>query len=253
MPAEFTGSIAKSQEAFIKSGGIGRYGKTMAQLEAEGWVVIKGSFLNINQQGNERMQYETVALRRIAGVMGELAGEIIFKARDELEKIDKIATGNLFDSFLGVVTPVANGFSLEIMLADYYDYVNQGVQGSDPSKSINRTSPYKYTGNYYSIPVGVIYEWLRRNGSMYRNDKYEVAKNVYGRKMMKADKLPEDILMARAMRIARAIYLRGLKYTGYWDKAVKGAKENLRERLTDLGARVIEAEFRTALTKDKNK
>jgi hypothetical protein len=226
MPSSFKGSITKAQKAFIGGGGISRYGSAKGEFEA----------FDLNGVGD---------------VMARWGEELIQMAQENLRKQDLVASGDLSDSFKYVLTKNMPKYTLEIKMADYFDFVNKGVKGSDPrAPQKNTTSPYQFTGKYRSVNVEAIKKWVIRNNLQYRQDTpYRVAQNVYGRKRLDVPITPEQQLQNTAFRIARGIYRSGLKYSGYWDDALKELGPVLGPRISEAAGKETAVTFTSVFPK----
>jgi len=213
MPASFK-NIKQAQGAFLASGGVGRFGQ-------------------------DKTGFEPVSLDLFSQILLDWGIDLIEKAKDNLVKQDKISFGELKDSFNARVSFAGTTYRLSISMADYFDFVNKGVQGASPGKSINRDSPYKFSGKYRSIPQAVVKRWIIQNGLVNRTDKYRVASTRYNRKRLDIPLDPEEQLNKMAWAIARSIYRKGIKYSGYWDKALVDAEQELRARLAAVAKNTL--------------
>ena len=214
MPATFT-NIKQAQGAFGASGGFSRF-------------------------GSAKDGFESITLDLFGQILLEWGMDLIEKARANLVEQDKISFGDLSDSFNANVSFAGTTYKLSISMADYFDFVNKGVQGAPGGgPKNNTTSPYRFSGKYRSIPVSVVKRWIIQNGLVNRTDKYRVAQNVYKRKRLDIAPDPEKQLNQTAWRIARSIYKKGIKYSGYWDDAVKDAEQELRARLATVSRNAL--------------
>ncbi len=65
------------------------------------------------------------------------------KVDDELNRLDKVDTGDLASSIRFETTETANGIIISVFVNDYYKFVDKGVRGKGQN-NINGTSPYKF-------------------------------------------------------------------------------------------------------------
>lgn len=160
------------------------------------------------------------------------AANFILNVQDNLTKANKIDTGGLFDKIAqGDLIKTATGYSITLgypkgsKAAKYYDFVNKGVQGfKDQTKAPN--SPYKYKseypkwgGEFHKAILG----WYRRHASFGRKETQTT--NLSGLqkkrkkliKMVDAEKNKKSLAYATAISIKR----KGLKTTGFFDKAIE--------------------------------
>lgn len=69
--------------------------------------------------------------------------------------------------------------SIQFSMNAYGDFVDQGVKGSVPSKSIEKKSPYKFRNKKKSVPTSRIKAWLMRKGRYKKGDEYAIARSIY--------------------------------------------------------------------------
>jgi hypothetical protein len=222
MPAYFK-NIKQAQGVFLASGGAQRFGQ--------------------DKQG-----FEAVSLDALGTILLQWGEDLITRARENLVADDKISFGDLSDSFSASVNFAGQVYRLQISMADYFDFVNKGVRGSDPSKNVNTTSPYKFSGRYYSIPFPVIKRWIVQNGLVNRTDKYRVAQRA-GRKRLDPPLDSEEQTNRMAWAIARGIYKKGIKYSGYWDRAVKDSEQELRVKLATVTKQALTVSIKSIFPK----
>lgn len=160
------------------------------------------------------------------------AANFILNVQDNLTKANKIDTGDLFNDIAqGELIKTSTGYEINVgypkgsKAAKYYDFVNKGVQGfKEQTKAPN--SPYKYKseypkwgGEFHKAILG----WYRRHASFGRKESQK--KNLSGLqkkrkkllKMVDAEKNRKSLAYATAISIKR----KGLKTTGFFDKAIE--------------------------------
>ncbi len=111
---------------------------TIAQAQAklsagdyESWGVVKSAFVPKNTM--------PLALQLVAQYVESFES----KVADELNRLDKVDTGNLASSIKFETTETANGIIINVFVNDYYKFVDSGVRGKGQN-NINTTSPYKF-------------------------------------------------------------------------------------------------------------
>ena len=181
---------------------------TIAQAQAklsagdyESWGVVKSAFVPKNTM--------PLALQLVAQYVESFES----KVADELNRLDKVDTGNLASSIKFETTETANGIIINVFVNDYYKFVDSGVRGKGQN-NINTTSPYKFRYlNPSKSHVSAIRKWIARNGLKAR------AKDVkkYGA-IGRENRQPEDLRLAKI--IARSIKSKGLKRTGFWTDSI---------------------------------
>lgn len=155
--------------------------------------------------------------------LNKFAKEVIRNAKRSLKSQKRIASGNLARSLNYDVDVFPNSFGLSFLMEDYGMFIDKGVQGADPLKSKNRTSPYKYSGRFKMIPPSSLDKWVIRKGIKGVRDekgrfikrqslKYAIATSIY-QKGIKASMfftkpfekafrgLPEDLIKAYALDV----------------------------------------------------
>lgn len=147
----------------------------------------------------------------------QLAAMIVENAHKNLNQSGQISTGHLADSIQVLDPQETNGkIHLDIEAADYYDFQNKGVAGT---KSGSSTGGYKFK---YDRPsekmVEEIKEWVNRAGLSSTNVKKE---HTISAKETKDTTISE---YDKYYAVARSIKQKGIKGTGYFDKAVQLAQ-----------------------------
>lgn len=99
----------------------------------------------LDKLGDDKMQFGVVkgALQNRAAFFKLRLGEIMNQRK-------VVASGDLLDSINPVEIEGDNFVGLQIYVADYYDYSNEGVKGVKSSKNAPN-SPYKY--KHYGMPT----------------------------------------------------------------------------------------------------
>lgn len=149
---------------------------------------------------------------------------VISKAKQNLRK--KNSSGKLSDSLDSELKIMPNSFSLSFSMADYAQFVDQGVKGADPTynhswknvkkKSVQKApnSPFKFKSSRKTIPTKVLDKWVISRGIAPRNDKGQFVT----RKSLK-------------YLIARSIHAQGLKPSLFFTKPFQSEFKGLSDDL----------------------
>ena len=152
-----------------------------------------------------------------------LAGEFIDDANNNLNATNSNASGELSKS-LQALPPVASPGKLrvDIEMLFYGQFVNAGVKGLQSGSS---TAGYAFKTPYPSEGmVAAIQDWVDRGKISTRTVK---ASKAYGRHETKQ----QSIADTAAWPIAFIIKQKGLKPTGFLDKAEKTTTDKVEQRL----------------------
>lgn len=167
----------------------------------------------------------------------QLAGYLIEEANSNLEKGGHISSGELADSHK-VVNPqiVAGNITMEIEALARYAFLNKGVRGTKSGNGL-----YSFKSSYPSKDmVKEIRAWMARAGISTRNIQKTVSKLEKKRKSI------SEYDSAYAM--ARSIKMKGIKPTGYFDKAIRSAQS----RAKDVLGKALVVDVITSLPKNLN-
>lgn len=177
--------------------------------------------------GQERDLFTEVKdLKGLEKAIGEVVGEFIKEVQENLNKSGKIDTGALATDITQSDwdgSSISIGYLADSNAAKYYDFVNKGVKGvrsGEPSDS-----PYAFKSDRPSLSMQLaIAKWYRRNsGFARRDDAPRKSMSVVQRKRKKLLKMTNEADRLRSLAYATSINIkrRGLKKTGYFDKAVQ--------------------------------
>lgn len=179
--------------------------KAQAKLLADGYLSSLGRQKTINDD-----------LPVIEALLLEYGKEFRDTAVANLNANNSIASGNIENNLTFKVTKFGTTYTLSMGYPDntpaskYWDYVNQGVRGTDNKKADNKT-PYYFKKEKKAIPISVVEGWL----------KYNKLKTVAVKKYSKlgVELKAIDSKKSLAAAIARSIHTKGLRSTRYFDKA----------------------------------
>jgi hypothetical protein len=183
--------------------------KSISQAQAE--ALAEGFF---DSQATTLEGRDALRPKKSLSVLFRLAGELVEAAQSNLIKSNSIASGVLSDS-LSVSSPVkiGNTVRVDVTMAYYGRFVNEGVNGVKKSRGSKFKFKYANPGRKM---VAAIRGWQRRGGLSVRT-VVKSRTGVIGKQEGKNKRISE---MAAAYAIAKSIKMRGLKKTGFMDKAV---------------------------------
>ena len=157
----------------------------------------------------------------ITQVLENFGNEMQADLRAELVKDKAYVSGDLAEQidFTSVIEGTA--FICTLRLKDYYDYVNQGVSGTDKK----RNTPYSYVESS-KIPFYFAKQWMNNKGLFV--DKGTTLTSLAGNKYKAGSKDSQAFAMARSWKE------KGTKGNHFYDKVV--TKERLDKLSKDLAS-----------------
>lgn len=167
----------------------------------------------------------------------QLARYLIEEANNNLDKGGHVSTGELRDSHK-VINPeiIGGNITMEIEALARYAFLNKGVRGTKSGNGL-----YSFKSSYPSQDmVKEIRAWMTRAGISTRNIQKSVSKLEKKRKSISE--------YDNAYAMARSIKMKGIKPTGYFDKAVRSAQTRAKEVL----GQALVVDVISALPKDLN-
>ena len=152
-------------------------------------------------------------LSTVEAMLALYAEEFIKAANDNLNADNSTSTGKLGDSIEFELQGTNTAFNMQLLVLDYYDFVNKGVKGV---KGSGISSPYSFKHiNPSKSHVEAIRKWIKEN-----RNKVKVTDIKYGKTRQETKAIPyEKKLDQLAYIIARSNKKKGIKGTGFWDKA----------------------------------
>jgi hypothetical protein len=220
--------------------------KSIKQIQDE---IISEGFLDSLAKDNQN--YQQLKQYPVLKKMILLASDnFILTAIEELERSGKVNTGGLADDISSTdVIENPDGYEVELGYdegtpsAKYYDFVNKGVQGVKGGGS----SKYKFKSlNPSKKMVSAIELWMRQRGLQGRNDDMRYGLNANQKKNKSLAQTPEKKLRSFAYATARSIKRNGIKYNGFFDKAVQAQFGN---EFADAVAGAVAADLRVYIRK----
>lgn len=202
-------------------------GNTMRKLQQR--AIDSGYLDNIGANGTS---FDSIVFDAVAATLVDIAITMMILGQENLRKVDRISSATLSDS-ISPDTIVIEGdkYSINVNLASYYDYVNQGVKGWEDGGG---NSPYQFKqystggGNGRSKMVSAIRKWLIKEGLKQRttsvNQPLKGNIREHSRLVKKAQ---GDNSTRTAIVIAKNIKQHGLEPTHFWDKTVKEIQQQV--------------------------
>ncbi len=199
--------------------------RSMSQRQRQQRSIDSG-FLDL--LGDNKADFDKpMTLDDVAGTLAEIAYEFTVRARANLETANRISSGALADSMvISEVQLLGKTYQVEISLAFYYDFVNQGVKGWQNEKGGN--SPYQFKSHGPSKNmVAAIRKWVIKEGLKGKGLENRRRVGLRDRKRYSI----RDTSNAAAFGIAAGIKKKGLRPTYFWTRTVKEMDKIVRERL----------------------
>ncbi len=177
--------------------------------------------------------------------MQNLGADVITEARSNLKKEKKETRSNtLYKDMNYVVTSNKNGVELEWRFggaSDYWNFINEGVRGSDPASISKRpkffknpqSSPFGFKKK--NLAKGVVLKWIKNKPVRLRNKKGQFKAKTQAN------------LKNAAFLIGRAIAKRGLSRTLFFDNALKQQFNKFENKITQALADDLEAQIETLI------
>ena len=135
---------------------------------------MAGNYLEHNLTIGKDNQFTEVGTiisnpKSLGDVMNNLANRIVEKTKEEINKEGLEYSGNLLQKVDMPIKMFGQKIVAELIMADYYDYINQGVRGvGGETKTGMRwkikapNSPYFYKDK--KPPLFAIYNWSKEKG-----------------------------------------------------------------------------------------
>jgi hypothetical protein len=144
-------------------------------------------------------------------------GRLVVIIEDEINRAKLTASGALVNSLDGVLEKNEGATKVLVYMADYYDYVNQGVRGVRSGKNAPG-SPYQYK-NYGMSKAGLttLKAYINSGKAKISSVRKDVALGIGH------EKKGVGLLDAKVQTLAFLIKAFGIKKTDYFTKAMKRA------------------------------
>lgn len=207
---------------------------TIAEAQA---AALRSGFLETI--GTDPASFENAALSTMEAMVGLYSKEVIEAAQNNLDAEKKQSTGNLQSSLTFRSLTQGQKLVIEFLGADYLKFVDQGVQGSDSAKSVNRTSPFRYKNKM--PPAKIIEKWILQNNVKARAADVSRYGARGGERSIRGNVSNKTL----SFLIARSIKQRGLKATGFWTKAWDATFKDFNQQMAKALGADIQITFQT--------
>ena len=204
--------------------------KSNSNISQRANKVAASGFLDL--LGEDINNYGVPTLDNVQNVLYNLAALYVQTAVDNLNKADRVGAGILSDSI--VASPVqilGKVYSVEISLASYYKFVDQGVNGWNQSQGSQFNFKH-YTGKSgkkSSAMVAAIQKWLISEGL--QATAVNAKKTPFNRERKQAS--ITDRSLGAAISITKAIRKRGLKASHFWTDAEATVAKSAQELFSE--------------------
>lgn len=187
--------------------------------------VINSGFLDL--LGDNKQDFEPLKLDAVADSLISIAADFIERLRDNLQAADAISSGGLADSIVASdVIVFGNVYKIEISLASFYDFVNQGVKGWQDEKGGN--SPYQFKKTRPSPKMALaIRKWVIKEGLKGRGKENGKQVGIRDQRRQKIS----DTSTKTAYAISSGVKKKGLRPTHFFDKSVKEMEQVMQDQL----------------------
>jgi len=214
---------------------------SIAQAQAK---LLGGDFLDT--LGDE--QTATPKLNTVEAMLALYAEEFVNKAKDNLNADNSVNSAFLRDSIRFETTTFGRLFKVTLYVADYFDYINQGVKGVKGSQN----TPYKFKGLWVSKSHrDAIEKWIVRN-RLTANSK-DVKKYGATKRESKAIPYGDKGRRQLAYLIARSIKRKGITGTGFWTKAFDSTFADFGQQMSKALGEDIKIDLRNMVKRIKKK
>jgi len=196
--------------------------KPVGSISQRANKVAYSGFLDL--LGEDASGYSIPTLETVQDALYNLAALYVQSAVDNLNKADRVASGILSDSIVAMPIQVfGKTYSVEINIASYYKFVDEGVNGWNQSQG----SPFSFkhytgkSGKKSSPMIAAIQNWLITEGL--QATAVNKAKTPFKRERKQAS--ITDASLGTAIAISKAIRKRGLKASHFWTDAEKTVQQ----------------------------
>lgn len=193
--------------------------EVLAKLESKGFGISATEFDEITE------------LKGIEELMVLAAANFILQVQENLNQAGKIDTGTLAsDIEKGEITNAGGVYSIDVgypkgsKASKYYDFVNKGVKGTRSGTPAD--SPYSFRSDMPGPSMtSAIAGWYRRHASYGRKETQKKNLSAVQRKRKKLSKMVDANKRIKSLAFATAVNIksRGLKKTGFFDKAIQSS------------------------------
>jgi len=185
----------------------------------------------LDSQGQSKAAFEDVnKLQGVEKLLVLSAANFIIKVQENLNQSGRVDTGALSSDIESgeVVTgggsvSITVGYPAGSKAAKYYDFVNKGVKGTRSGSPSD--SPYSFKNERVGGLRNAIEGWLKRNNIASRNEDQKKNLSPVQRKRKRLSKMVSESSRIKSLAYAVSVSIKrkGLKKTGFFDKAAKFA------------------------------
>jgi hypothetical protein len=178
-------------------------------------------------------------------ILASYSQKFVNALHTSLSNVDRVSAGGLYQSIKAPVKILGQKVVLEIRMADYWDYVNEGVDGWNRSVG----SPFKFKKAGKRIPLQSMKDFMANRGiqptmNIKRNQVIAKLKSKKLKKALKADSKEKDLNSA-AYAIGYSVKKKGIKPTHFADDVMQGLlKKELEKELKLKIGRQIRVEIK---------
>lgn len=159
-------------------------------------------------------------LKRTDSAVIRAAAKFVDDAEQNLRRLDINSSGFLNDSIRPVVKEWGNGVNIiQVMVASYYKFVNDGVKGLKGGNSLSNYQ-FKYA-NPSKKMVDSLEKWVKKEGIKFRNTKVAVTTREQKRAKI------SSVSWSTAFAIGKSIKRKGLKPTRFWTDALAELEKDI--------------------------
>ena len=201
--------------------------KSIKQIEAEVLAKLESKGVGISATEFD----EITELKGIEELMVLAAANFILQVQENLNQSGKIDTGTLAsDIEKGEITNAGGVYSIDVgypkgsKASKYYDFVNKGVKGTRSGTPAD--SPYSFRSDMPGPSMtSAIAGLYRRHASYGRRETQKKNLSAVQRKRKKLSKMVDANKRIKSLAFATAVNIkrRGLKKTGFFDKAIQSS------------------------------
>jgi len=191
----------------------------MSISKAQAEALAEGFLDTIGTEGKDSLRPKETLSEAIL-----LVGELIQDCQTNINASNKVASGKLSESLIANEPyQVGSIMQVDMMMAYYGLFVNKGVKGTRSGRS---TAGYSFRNEIVSRKMyNAISKWIDLGKITTRTVKKYAG---HGRHEVKMKSIAQ---LDKAYAVARSIKQRGLKPTGFLDKAVSTLRTKIGNRL----------------------
>lgn len=182
-------------------------------------------------------------------VLEEYGQKFVDAFRQSLINNDKFVSGGLSQSIIAMpVKIMGQTLIMEIRADEYFDYVNDGVNGTQ----VNNGSPYSFRKK--NVNQNAMLQHIANRGINYR-DMQNFYKNSKGLKVKRKKPMEKQkALKTLAFLIGRKVSKKGIKPTHFADEVIESnLKKQMEIELSKSMGRMINVEIKKVIDGNNNK